>query len=301
LPKCCPTELGLCWTQVDTGNRSLLTKAGKTLVARHMLNWIGPMLARIGLFALCIACCFFSKPAHADTAAFSCDVPSNGPISAIQPPGACAGFRVRALGDRPELVVKFGFNVSGMMLASRDGRTVVAITSYLFGGVAGNGDVFEIRRKGKRKNPKVVFVYRDGKQVASHRINTLIARRHLLEQSISHVNLVDGLPWLIDGDSFTLNTTSYESIRFSARTGAIENKTDVDLWKNCDEIARGVLDTKNPRIEYLVKANRSLKTPLPVKLAKGLADRLPNYVMGSICLKRSGTEYIVTRTSHSTM
>ena len=178
--------------------------------------------------------------AFADFAAYQCLSEKSGAVTASAKNGWCDGYRATVNGKTT--AVKFDFVGSGRLVASDDGRTVVMIQSYLHGGSDKSGNIVEYRGKKSIANPIAVYVYRDGKRIATHRIHQLLKRKKLASTSISHVNWVRSAPATISGDDFTITTSSYRTITFNTKTGAIEKEGDSVEWNRCDIIARGKLD-----------------------------------------------------------
>jgi hypothetical protein len=232
-----------------------------------------------------IATLFALSTAAADMVAHHCTGPTQGRVQVIKQGNACTGYRVEQAGRKP-LQVDFDFTGSGTLLASRDGRTVVMIQSYLYGRIDHSGDIVEFVGAAEIKHPKVVYVYRDGRLVASHAIDDLLARKELVGQTTSHVRWVRAAPTRI-GKTFTLTTSSYRTITFDAKTGAITRQDNAPEWDRCELIASGTLDLRGNR---LTKAF-SLKTQQPVGdlafvRAPGLA--LTDRASATVCLERRG-------------
>jgi hypothetical protein len=173
-----------------------------------------PLLAALGLAALLDA-----PPARADMVARHCDGPERGPVAAIVKGNACAGYRV-ARTSQPPRTVRFDFAGSGKLIASADGRTVVMIQSYLYGGIDATGDIVELVGAAEHKNPIAVHVYRDGKRIAQHRIHDLINRQVPIRKSVSHVHWLGSAPTVLGDKAFSI-MTSRGTLTFSSVTGRL--------------------------------------------------------------------------------
>ncbi len=158
--------------------------------------------------------------ARADFVRYHCHGPTSGSIRVIAD-DACRGFFA---GKKQHM---FSRIVSGTLLASKDGKTVVLIEDYLSGSVDAKRKVVTADIDSEQiDNPTVVQIWRDGARVAFYDIARLAKDVTKLEESTSHVQWVAALPTSVDGPTFTLTTTSGRRITFDAKTGAITGEED---------------------------------------------------------------------------
>ena len=143
-------------------------------------------------FLFIVVAVLFSLPAQADFVAAVCRGPTAGPVKVRGSDNQrCSGF-VTLSPDGGSREVSFA-SMSGVLLSSSDGRSVVMIESYLEGFVVdGRVRAFRSGRADQDAgwgefNPIVVRVFRDGREVAAHRIHGLIGEHPKLSESISHV------------------------------------------------------------------------------------------------------------------
>jgi hypothetical protein len=248
------------------------------------------MLTRLGIVPfIALALSFAASNARADYTAHICRAPKTGPVKALVRDNACVGYEVR--GKR----VRFSYPGSGQLIASSDGRTVVMLQSYLPGGINAKGEIEQCCAP-TVTNPVGVHIYRDGKEVAAHRMNDLIARKRLLKQSTSHVIWVRRAR--ITKDRFTIATTDFRSLRFDIRSGKLLRAEDAPEWKRCDVIATGQLDLKRSRLEkpFLYKRGQRHHSPLPFELAPGLArTSLTHHASIEACFVRRGKTFVLSR------
>jgi hypothetical protein len=231
-------------------------------------------------------------PARADFSAFVCTRPAGGAVEVLTKDNACVGYRYREPGGTRRQV-DFGFRGSGELVASRDGRTVVMIQSYLLGGVDEAGDVVELVGASERKNPVGVYVFRDGRLVASHRIHDLLVRRKLVRLSVSHVGWVREVPTVID-DRFTITTTSFRAITFDGKTGRIVRQSDAAEWSRCTVIASGKLDLVKRRLLNVFSHKTQTREPdIAFTVDKDLG--LTHRASVTVCLERRGEALVITQ------
>jgi hypothetical protein len=250
------------------------------------------MSSRSFVFVVAVALGWSPAPARADYVARQCTGPAGGAVEVLVKDGACVGYRVTEPGGKRRQV-DFGFLGSGKLVASRDGRTVVMIQSYLLGGVDAAGDVVELVGASERKNPVVVFVFRDGRLVASHRIHDLLTRKKQVQPSVSHVSWVREAPTVI-GERFTITTTSFRAVTFDARTGRIVRQADAPEWGRCEVIATGTLDLVKGRLRNAFSHKTETRDPeIPFVLDKGLG--LTDRAAATVCLERRGGSLHLTK------
>jgi len=206
-------------------------------------------------------------------------------VEAVIDNNACLGFLIREPGKPPRRV-DFGFKGSGTLVASRDGRTVVMIQSYLYGRIDPAGELVELTDAGERKDPVGIYVFRDGKLIATHRIRDLLVRKRLVEPSTSHVTWVRELPAPF-GDRFTITTTSFRTISFDARTGRILRQEDAPEWNRCAMIVTGKVDLPNGRLVDVF--SHKTWTHLPeIRFTVDKDLGLTNGAHAKVCLERKG-------------
>jgi hypothetical protein len=245
------------------------------------------MILKSTLFV--IASWFALSTASADTVAHYCTGPSSGPVEAIRPVNACTGYRVRGT----SIQVSFPYTGSGSLVASADGRTVVMIQSYLYGSVDDvTGEIVELVGATEVKNPVGVYVYRDGKLVASHAIDDLVARKKLVGESISHVQWVRSAPKTI-GATFTITTSDFRTITFDGKTGAIAKQEDSSEWKRCTIIASGKLDLKGNRLTkpYSLKTEKHVPD---IAFLRGPGVALTDRASATVCLEQDAAGLVLT-------
>lgn len=256
------------------------------------------MSIRVSILVGALATLSSIPSSHADESAHYCQGPTSGPVSVIHDGATCSGYQVAdAKGGAPKLV-DFDFKGSGRLLASSDGRTVVMLQSHLYGRVTKAAKVVEFVGPAEKKNPVVLYVYRDGKKVASHRIHDLAKRPALLSQSVSHVRWLSTLPKGLDAQSFSLTTSSHRTLSFDTTSGALLKQEDSEDWKGCAVIATGMLDLPNKKLStaFLRKKGKRSKTPLYFDLEKGFdVSTLTNKASMTACFERRGTRLVLLR------
>jgi len=131
--------------------------------------------------------------------------------------------------------------VSGAVLGSNDGRTVVAIQSDLYGGMRPDGTLYAAGDAESKRDPAVVLIYRDGKQIAVYHLAELLLRPRMVTASVSHVRWLRGMSEFeqSNGRKLVLSTTSLREIMFDLQSGHIEMQQDSREWTDCDVIAYG--------------------------------------------------------------
>lgn len=202
-----------------------------------------------------------ARPAAADEVAYSCVTAGN--VKPTLDHGACTGFEARDAAGHVIQQAKLGFMMSGSLLASADGRVVVALHSSPL-----------VTDHKKFADLEGVAVYRDGKAIARYTTGQLLERRELYTASTSHAQ------WLVEraagtlelaGKQLRLTTTSLREVTIDLETGKLAAR-DSDQWNACDAIVYlgeripapvgGVFTIAKP---WLAKGTRS--TPLKVTAA----------------------------------
>ncbi len=145
----------------------------------------------------------FSAIARADLVAAKCDGPKEGAVTAVSGSGGCIGFARPGL-DGGSTQVQFPSPMSGQLFVTADGRSVVMVASYLSGFLE-KGRVISRDMDGRdAPNPIVMRIFRDGQEVAAHRIEALLGRPARLESSISHVRWMKACAVEAEGVRLTL-------------------------------------------------------------------------------------------------
>lgn len=250
------------------------------------------MYAKPSLLVISLLLGALASDADADLSAHYCQGPSDGPVAAIIEDNVCVGYE--SDGKR----VDFDFKGSGQLMASADGRTVVMLQSYLYGRIDEDGDIVEFAGSTDHKNPVAIFVYRDGKLVASHSIDTFIERAALVRQSVSHVRWMKDAAFTAKGDRLRVVTSSYRSIEIDVRSGQIRKAGDSADWTGCDVIASGKLDLKGSTLEkaILAKTPSASRAPLPFELDPAVARKsLTNKAWTTGCFERKAKGLVLKR------
>jgi hypothetical protein len=186
-----------------------------------------------------------ATPALADEVAYTCDARSSAAVR-VEPlteRGACVGARLTPQAGGPGTTVS-GFEGSGTILASPDGRSVVFVQTWPYAELQPDGRVVAIDRGGDTRGDALgVVVVRDGDVVARHTVMDLVSRPYLVSVSTSHVRWLASrapLPAL-QGDALVLETTSGRRVRIDVTTGAITDARDAEAWTGCAVLAYGEL------------------------------------------------------------
>ena len=252
-----------------------------------MFNSFRLLLCSLGLaFVITVS----SSTSSADEVAQVCRDYTAGNVSATSHDGGCSGFVVRDQRGQVVRRVRFDSVMSGELLSSPDGRSVVMVQSYLYGFLNKRGHIVSHGGDSAVVNPAAVIVYRDGIRVASHLIHSLVVRPKLVTLSASHVQ------WLrrgyyktikrVLGPTLTLHTTSLRKVVINTVTGALQSATDADAWLQCDEIAYGkVKRTKSGawRIDPAYVAKGSKRSAIKLgTVARGLFSGRPEYYTACI-------------------
>jgi hypothetical protein len=186
---------------------------------------------------------------RADFAASTCTTPPN--ITGITGDGGCTGFVARDAKGREVNRVAQGYEISGSIHASPDGRSVVMIHGY-----PQSDDTFETK-------DALVF-FRDGKEVAKYSMRDVITRMELTSESISHYGWLEGRPALVLGKTLKIATTSQRELEFDVATGKLLSSGDSALWKRCDVlVATGEKFAKPVNGLYTVQRAWLVKGKLP--------------------------------------
>ncbi len=161
------------------------------------------------------------NPAHADFVAAKCVGPKSGPVAALRldRSHACVGYQSTRSGR--STLVGFPFAISGEVIASADGRSVVVLHSY----ISGHRDfktkkIYGTGRTGLEENPEVIFFYRDDKLVASYRINEITLGKGI-RPSTSHITWLKRAPRQLQGETLPLTLLSGRTISFLLASGLV--------------------------------------------------------------------------------
>lgn len=228
---------------------------------------------------------------RADLTARSCQ--TTGPATAIVKGNACAGFTVGTT------KVMFPYLGSGRLISSADGRTVAMVQSYLYGRIDRSRDVIEVigfDGASNKKNPMALYIYRDGKLVASHRIHDVVQRRGLIWPSTSHIHWVRGAK-ISRAGQLHITTTGFRELVFDAQTGALTKSADASEWKTCTVIAGGTLDLSGQRLikPFDYKRAKSTRAPLAFSWGNVARKKLTNKAHTVGCFVRKGKELLFER------
>jgi hypothetical protein len=157
--------------------------------------------------------------ANADESA--CEAARN--VTPITSKGLCAGFIAHDASGKEVNRVANGYAISGRILASADGRSVVMIHDAPTGSLDG-------------KDALVFF--RDGKRVATHAMRDVIVRMSLVTARESKTVWIAGTaPAFELGATLELTTTSLRKLVFDVATGKQISAENTPQWNNCDVIA----------------------------------------------------------------
>jgi hypothetical protein len=160
--------------------------------------------------------------ARADFSRHSCMTAGN--IKALETDGACRGFVAHDAKGREVNRVDKGYDISGSISASPDGRSVVMIQSYPESDQALD------------QRPAIVF-FRDGKQIATYTMVDVIGRMELITASISHYSWIAEQPAdRVLGKTLRLTTTSQRNLEFDVATGKLVSAQDTKFWSKCDQV-----------------------------------------------------------------
>jgi hypothetical protein len=159
--------------------------------------------------------------ANADDAAPVCEAARN--VTPITSKGLCVGFIAHDAGGKEVSRVATGYAISGRILASADGRSVVMIHDAPTGTLDG-------------KDALVFF--RDGKRVVTYTMQDVIVRMSLVTARQSRTIWIAGTaPALELGATLQLTTTSQRKLVFDVTTGKLISAENTTQWNNCDVIA----------------------------------------------------------------
>ena len=217
---------------------------------------------------------------------YSCEDLVRGKVRLIVENGACVGFD--GVGEQSALHVLFDTPVSGVVLASRDGRTIVAIQSELSGKVDAGG-IFQPAEGSSEHDPFVVLIYRDGKPTGAYRLTEILRRPRMVSTGEfcslyrHHKPCTSRVNWLRyyavrdsqGGQELVLETTSMREVSLDLNSGAKTRDEDALQWKSCDLVAQGAIARLGDRAEmgpiYLLKGH--LHRPLAFTVAPGVDIR----------------------------
>jgi hypothetical protein len=205
--------------------------------------------------------------AHADFAANVCRAAKN--LEPITTDGRCTGYIARDAKGR-EVHRASGFDISGSMFASRDGRSVILVQHY----PTLTDDVDQ--------QPGVI-VLRDGKRRAAFTIGELVQQMQLTTESISHLDWLHEMPTdLALGTSLVLVTSSQRRLAFDVAKGTLATR---DLWSHCHAIAQ----TWKP----ITKGNDGLYTMSPARVIGATATKVQFALRDDVTLPTSTTSIAV--------
>jgi hypothetical protein len=207
-------------------------------------------------------------PAVADGVAETCEArPAKGVVlKALLEGMACVGFETR-VGGRVVSKGRLGFQGSGTLLTTGDGRSVIFVQTHPY-----TWTPEELARL-----PGVVL-FRDGTRLASYTIAELLERTDIVSWSVSHVSWVSGREGGSEaelqppGATWTLYTSSFREIEFDSVRGTILRAGDTELWKSCDRIAfgtEGKLKGQTLVFEKPYAVKGSVPWPLQVSVPDG--------------------------------
>ncbi len=198
-------------------------------------------------FAGIVSSLTFTSAAHADLSKYSCHALGGSAVVPLIEQNACVGYKQLDASGITKRTVKFPFMGSGRMVSSEDGRSVIMLQSYMPGVIDKNGDVSADVTP--NKNPVAIWVYRDGQKIKTHRLLSLIARKKLIRQSISHLNWLRKDPSGISSDTLVIHTTDFREVTINTKTGAFVSRIDDPAWVGCDVIATGTVDTRTDEMK----------------------------------------------------
>jgi len=227
------------------------------------------------------------RSARADITARSCR--AIGPAKAVVKDNACTGFVVGTT------KVAFPYLGSGRIISSADGRTVAMVQSYLYGRIDRNGNV--ISYDDNKTNPIALYIYRDGKLVASHRFDDLVKRRGLIWPSVSHLHWARGARMSRAGH-LHLTTVGFRELVFDAQTGALTKSADAPDWKSCHVIASGKLDRSGKQLArpFDYKTAKRARAPLAFVWGKSVDPRKLTHKAHTVgCFVRRGSALVFER------
>ncbi len=178
-------------------------------------------MIRLLVIALASAGLLLEAPsARADDVLHSCQGAPN--VQPIVKGGACVGFVASDANGREVQRVASGVFLSGTILASADGRSVVMLHSH----PTSSGDF---------ATKDAVLVFRDSKQIAKHSMKDVIGRMELVSMSTSHYRWLANAPrTLVLGDTLVLKTYSQRNVELDVATGKLASAADSELWKSCE-------------------------------------------------------------------
>jgi hypothetical protein len=224
----------------------------------------------------------FPDLSRADSVATVCNAAPN--IKPILTHGACAGFIAHDASGREVNRVAGGYDVSGSIFASPDGRSVVLVQHYP-----------ELGDDVDKKDALIVF--RDGKRIARYAIADVVQRMELTSESISHLDWTDDLPRsLVLGKTFRLTTTSQRLLTLDVAKGTLDQR-DTLLWTRCELIAfAGKRPTPTGKVytiaqpPIMAKGTPPAGSPFQYTLGKGVTLGTYSFV----CLVKDGSSWLAT-------
>lgn len=228
-----------------------------------------------------------ASPCFADATAYSCSPTTPRNVVVTTRAGACAGFVWKRDQGAP-IQVQFPMLVSGEVLGSNDGRTVVAIQSNLRGGMRPDGTLYAADDAASKRDPVAVLIYRDGKQIAAYHFAELLSRPRMVTLSVSHVQWLRGMSRFdqSNGMKLLLITTSLREITFDLQSGHIEMQRDSREWTDCDVIACGTVSRLGTMGQMAAPHLAKGSAPEAIRFTIAPTLELDNAgLYGSLCLK----------------
>jgi hypothetical protein len=157
--------------------------------------------------------------ARADLVASKCDGPRSGLVTPVSGPGGCVGFSRPAL-DGGSTTVRFPSAMSGELFVTAEGRSVVMVASYLSGFLE-RGRVWAHDDTGQdAPNPIVMRVFRDGKELAAHRLEALLGHPARLEATMSHVRWMKA--GAVEGEAVRLTRLDGTTVVVNVLSGELQ-------------------------------------------------------------------------------
>jgi hypothetical protein len=219
--------------------------------------------------------------AHADFAATVCHAAPN--IKPMLRDGACAGFIAHDAKGREVNRVASGYDISGSIFASPDGRSVVLVHHYP-----------ELSDDVDKKDALIVF--RDGKRIARYAIGDVVQRMELTSESISHLDWLDNMPRsLVLGKTLRLTTTSLRALALDVAKGTLDQR-DTPLWTKCELIAyAGARPKPTGKVYTVTKPLLAKGTLLPGSTIQFTLDKNVTIANHSfVCLVKDGSNWLAT-------
>ncbi len=150
-----------------------------------------------------------AAPAHADTVAARCFVHGATDRIHVDEWQACDGFTVKSADGRT--VTSEAYDGSGSYIVGEDGRIVIFVADYATMTADDKGFTVDWRTR----EPGIgVRIYRDGVEVASHTVESLVSPAETTS-SVSHLDWVDERTFEAPiTDTWTLTTRTGRTIPF---------------------------------------------------------------------------------------